>query len=278
MNRLSSRALFYFSLTLLALITCVVLFWSMPASLMDLMLSGSSKGAIRLAQPRGRFLEGSGQVQLFADRLGSDFSGSPRGYPGKKEPLPIVLINNLSWKLSFGWSFSGPHIYLGLNSNQVGGSLAKVPLVLSSNSLVLPAGFYKLSEVDLSGFPAALGITRPQFGMVLTWPDTTINFKTRALFTDAVWLLDLLDVSTALSPIRPLGSYRVELNLADRNWVLKSIGSPVLLLSGQGHFGSQQRAFIEMKCTRSCEFVSSLMATLGKRNGEVYEIRIGSRV
>ncbi|CAM8626357.1 Type II secretion system protein GspN [Burkholderiales bacterium] len=240
-----------------------------PASLLSQWVSQSSSGVIRLASPAGTLWSGSAQLQFHPERLGGDEEAKPHA--------PLALPGRLQW--SAGWSWS-EGIRLQVSSPQISGSLGAEPIRLSGflgprPQFWVPDGSLQLPTMNLRHATGPLALVRPEFKASAQWS----GLRSTSL-QDFRVTITLADLGSAISPIRPLGSYRVVLapeSAALRAWIwrLESLGEPVIQLDGQGRVDQMLRGRLTLQCMRSCEFVGGILSAVGKKNGEVYEAQFG---
>lgn len=237
-----------------------------PAYWLDTWLKHSTNGAVRLAAPQGSLWQGSGQLQLFPEQL----SGDPA--PAKKPPVPIP--GSLRWRVSLADPNSGA---LQLSSPQLSGAISENPILITSiwsgqPGVLIPDGRLALPDLSLRDASGPVGLFRPDFRASLDWSNARLPVQGPIHLA-----LTLSDLSSPLSPIKPLGSYRLSLQGGPRSWRwrMESLGDPVLLLSGQGLFEGVLKGRMTLKCTRSCEFVNGILTAVGKKNGDLYETEFG---
>jgi general secretion pathway protein N len=240
-----------------------------PATLLSQGFSRATQGVVELAGASGTLWNGSAQVQLHPERLNGDRDAKPQP--------PLVLPGRLAWQM--GWSFT-QGLWLQLQSPQLSGPLAQQPIRVqawwtSQPQLSVPDGALRLPHLNLRHATGPLALFRPDFQPSLAWSGLQ---STR--LQDFRVTLTLDDLGSAISPIRPLGSYRVALapeaaGARAWSWRLESIGSPVIALSGEGRIDQMLRGRLRLQCMRNCEFVGGILSAVGKKNGEIYEAQFG---
>jgi len=257
-----------------------------PAAWLDLLVSRASHGAVRLAEPSGSLWSGRGQLQLAPDRLlASDLAPHTRG-PAPAEALGgasenLVLVQAFDWKIRV--AVLPLRVLVQLQSPQLQGPVRQQPIVWSSAGLQVPDGQLRLPWLDLAQSQGALALARASLSVDLSWQ--SLVFTGSGLGHRAEINLLLNDLALGLSPIRPLGNYRVAIRpglpgargeINGLTWSLSSLGDPVLQLDGQGRFNQALSGRVQMACRRSCEFVVGLLSVMGRKNGEIYELVLGS--
>lgn len=263
-----------------------------PAAWLDLVVSRASHGAVRLAEPSGSLWSGRGQLQLAPDRLlATDLAPHTRGAApadalgGASENL--VLVQAFDWKIRV--AVLPLRVLVQLQSPQLQGPVGQQPIVWSSAGLQVPDGQLRLPWLDLAQSQGALALARASLSVDLSWQSLVFTGSAGAigagLGRQAEVNLVLNNLALGLSPIRPLGSYRLLIRPAPEpaaagtvgfTWALSSLGDPVLQLDGQGRFNQALSGRVQMACRRSCEFVVGLLSVMGRKNGEIYELVLGS--
>ncbi len=235
----------------------------LPAQWLDGMVSRQTNGSIRLAAPQGSIWHGSAQLHIHPERLGDAES--------VLKP-PIALPGRLRWRAEWAPPLG---LRLWVSSPQLRGAVMEQPLridglLLGKPSWQVPAGEIQLPPISLKDATGPLALVRPEFQASLSWTAfQSANPQGSALN------LTLENLGSALSPIRPLGSYRLSLmggpNPGVWVWSLQSLGDPVLRLSGEGQVDRRLRGRLVLQCARNCEFVGGILTAVGKKNGDVYE-------
>jgi general secretion pathway protein N len=208
---------------LAAALATVLIF--LPATWMSVLLE---------RQTGGRFSLGDAQGTLWN---GSAFLGGAPGANAAVAPLlpgrfawrlsPLVLVGRVDAELSNREALSQPVSVRGSWSSwQVGPS-----------SVLLPAE-------RLAALGAPLNTLQPSGRMTLSWqPLQIVREGTQVAMTGMV-RLDLDDIASRLSPVRPLGSYRMTLDWRGQQaqLALTSMRGP-LLLSGSGRLNNGRMQF-----------------------------------
>lgn len=182
-------------------------------------------GSIVEQRTGGRLTLGDAQGTLWR---GSAFIG---GAAGNNSPVTPLLPGRFSWKIS-------PLALVGMVEMQLENPEALAQPVtfrgswsqwqLSPSALLLPAE-------GLSGLGAPLNTMAPSGSMRLSWTNLALALTNRQLSVDGRTTLEMTDMSSRLSPIRPLGSYALALDWHGQQaqLTLGSVKGP-LLLSGKG--------------------------------------------
>lgn len=223
------RKIFWFCCGSVSILLTLLAF--APAAWLDMALQAQTGGRIALGDVQGSLWNGSAFVGVAADQ---DGELTPL-LPGRFEwhLSPILLLGQIELELDNGAALQGPvHIRGNLRSLQ-----------LAPGSLMLP------SE-RLAGLGAPLNTVRPSGRITLTWDELTLTWPEKNPEVSGTMKLTMQDIASALSPIRPLGSYLMTFvwhgQLAEID--LKTLQGP-MLLSGKGalkqgrlQFSGQARA------------------------------------
>jgi general secretion pathway protein N len=191
-------------------------------------------GAIVEARTGGRLTLGDAQGTLWR---GSAFVG---GAAGDNSPVTPLLPGRFSWKIS-------PLALLGMVNMELENPEALAQPVtfsggwsqwqLSPSALLLPAE-------GLAGLGAPLNTLAPSGTMRLGWSGLALALANRQLSVDGRTTLEMSDMASRLSSIRPLGSYALALDWHGQQaqLTLSSVKGP-LLLSGKGSLNNGRLQF-----------------------------------
>jgi len=182
-------------------------------------------GALVEKQTGGRLTLGDAQGTLWR---GSAFIG---GAAGGNSPVTPLLPGRFSWRLS-------PLALVGMVDLRLENPEALAQPVdfkgswkqwqLSPSALLLPAE-------GLSGLGAPLNTLAPSGTMRLSWTNLARTADSGVVAVNGRTTLELTDMSSRMSPLRPLGSYLLALDWQGQRaqLTLSSVKGP-LLLSGAG--------------------------------------------
>jgi general secretion pathway protein N len=133
-----------------------------------------------------------------------------------------------------------------------------------------------LPDVNLARLGSPWTTVRPTASLGVTWQPIVIEggrFSGQAI-------LELRDVASALTPVRPLGAYRIDIDGTGNSSVIRmsSLDGP-LRLSGQGTWtqsaGLRFTAYAEADEAERLR-LQSLLGLLGRREGTRTMIKIGA--
>jgi general secretion pathway protein N len=182
----------------------------------------------------GRLTLGDAQGTLWR---GSAFIG---GAASGDSPVTPLLPGRFSWKIS-------PLALVGMVDLQLENSEALAQPVtfkgswsqwqLSPSALLLPAE-------GLSGLGAPLNTIAPSGTMRLSWTGLQLALADRQVAVNGRTTLEMSDMASRLSSIRPLGSYALALDWSGQQaqLTLSSVKGP-LLLSGRGSLNNGRLRF-----------------------------------
>ncbi len=235
-----------------------------PAAWLGAGLAQASQGRVVLNQPSGTVWDGSGQLVL-------------SGGAGSRDAT--TLPGRLRWQLK-------PTLDLKLRALLD----ADCCTAQSINVLVSPhlSGLSAVIQASESVWPATLltGLGAPfntidlQATLKLKTQTLTLKWLNKELKTEGAATLDVIDASTRLSTLRPVGSYRLSFQSTQETGAsslkLETL-SGSLLLSGSGQFaGNRWRFNGEASAAPGFEAaLSNFLDILGRRVGPRSIITVG---
>ncbi len=232
-----------------------------PARWLAALVQQTSGERITLFAPRGSFWQGSAQLVL---------SGGPGSRAQAALPGPVV------WRIRPAWT--GMSLQLSAE--------CCTPTALRLG--VIPAGWggVRLTLADSqSSWPAAL-----LAGLGTPWNTLQAQGQLAASTTgfQAEWIkgrlnlagrvqLDATQISSRLSTLRPMGSYRVTLQGGPSSTLQLETLAGSLQLSGQGQWVGQRLHFdgVASATPESVEALSNLLNIIGRRSGARSIIKVG---
>ena len=239
------------------------LVWA-PARWLAWGVAQASQGQVQWLNPRGTVWQGSAQLML----SGGAGSRQPQALPGR-----------LHWTLTPGWT----DLRLGWRADCCMAQASRVQVNLGWNTLQL-----QVSDHD-SNWPAALltGLGAPwntlqaEGQLQLRTEALKLQWAQGRLQMHGLLALNLQEISSQLSPVKPMGSYRVALTGTPEGTPtpgleLSTLQGP-LLLSGQGQWVGQRLRFTgEARAAEGHEAAfDNLLNILGRRQGARSLLSVG---
>jgi len=220
-----------------------------PASWMTVLLEKQTGGRLTLGDAQGTLWNGSG------------FIG---GAPSAADPVTPLLPGRFSWRLS-------PLVLLGQvdialeNAESLG---QPIHITGSWNQWRITPGGVNLPAERLAGLGAPLNTIQPSGRMRLTWTPLQITRQGNAMAVNGTMTLQMEDIASRLSPIKPLGAYQLIMDWRGQRAPveLTSTRGP-LLLSGKGELANGRLRFsgrAEAEAGQE-ERLANLLNLLGQR-------------
>lgn len=212
-------------------------------------------------QTDGRLTLGDAQGSLWC---GSAFVG---GAPGGSDPVSPLLPGRFSWRLS-------PMILLGqIDAKLENATALSQPIVVTGSWhqwQISPAAILLPAE-RLAALGAPLNTLQPSGQMRLSWEPLQLIWQDKKIEMTGAMNLDIDDIASRLSPIKPLGSYNLALAWRGQqaDVTLKTAKGP-MLLSGSGVFANGRLQFSGRAETEAGqeERLANLLNLLGQRRRE----------
>jgi general secretion pathway protein N len=213
------------------------------------------------SQSDGRLTLGDAQGSLWR---GSDFRGAAGG---PRDPVTPLLPGRFSWTLS-------PMVMLGQVDAEVANPAALSQPIRINGSWKrwqVSAAAINLPAERLVALGAPLNTIQPSGQMQLSWNPLQLNRAGPVLEVSGRMMLDLQDLASRLSPVKPLGAYRVTLDWRGKQaqMQLNTERGP-LLLSGEGVIADGRLQFsgkAEAQAGQE-ERLANLLNLLGQRRSE----------
>jgi general secretion pathway protein N len=254
------------SLLGLALSLATIVGWA-PAGVADWGLDRLTAGRLRLANASGTLWSGTGKVVLV-----------DVGEAGGQEGDAREILQGLVLPGRFSWTVNPWPLLLGIVDARLGLDGMPQPLRLSGsfNELHGSATAMSLPAVDLGRLGSPWNTIRPSAAINLRWDDFTLR---RGQFQGKMFV-ELRDVTSAMTPVRPLGSYKVDVASAGpQATVSLSTMSGPLLLTGSGDW--EARRGLRFSAQAEAEGserdrLQAFLALVGRRDGEKTIIKIGA--
>ena len=217
--------------------------------------------AIVEMQTAGRLTLGDAQGTLWR---GSAFIG---GATGSNDPVTPLLPGRFTWRLS-------PMVLLGSLDAELSNTAAlsqPVSVTGSWHQLQISPAAVLLPAERLAALGAPLNTVQPSGQMRLSWETLQLARQDGEFGMTGSMNLDMNDIASRMSPIKPLGSYNLALDWRglQATVILKTIKGP-MLLSGTGILANGRLQFsgkAEAE-TGQEERLANLLNLLGQRRRE----------
>lgn len=251
-----------------ALAVIAVLATQAPASLVDVALQRVTQGRVRLAEATGTVWAGRGRIVL-ADIVEA---GAERR-AGAIASVPGVVLPG-----RFGWSLSPWPLLVGVLDARIEHDSMRQPVLLTGRAGELRAtpGALQLPPVALDRLGSPWNTIRPTGALTLSWENVTLRdgrFDGRAS-------IELQQAASALTPVRPLGAYRIDVvgSGAQAQVKMNTLSGP-LRLEGGGTWDARSGLRFTAEATAEepeRARLQPLLGLLGRREGERTIIKIGA--
>ncbi len=234
-----------------------------PARYLDSLLGSGTLGRLRLAEARGTVWQGSGRLVIVDTGVNDD----------DRHSLPGVAIpGRVSWSVK-PWPLVAGMVDATVS---IDGMPSPVRLQGSVGEVQVGAGSLSLPSVDLSRLGSPWNSVRPSGSLAIRW-DTLVIRGGQMLGKAA---FELRDASSAVTPVRPLGSYRLEIDGkgSQADLVLRTVSGP-LKLSGKGQWTARTGLRLDADAViepAEVERLKAFLGLIGRRDGERTIIRIGA--
>ena len=242
-----------------------------PVSWVSGFLGGQTACRVVLQEPMGTIWQGSAAL---------GFSESNAMGGGCKSPL--AQTERFQWKTScqiLSLSCTTEIQFSALEKPQIGQWGWGRPLTLIGNEITLPTTI-------LEGLGNPWTTLRPRGTLSARWTDLKWvlrggNSGSDEANSSGIIRITILNLTSPISPVAPLGSYEIQANLAQNasSWVLSTSSGP-LLLKGAGEIGhgpgSKGLQFTgEAAAAPEAEdALVGLLSLLGRREGSTYRLKL----
>ncbi len=207
---------------LAVLVTAVA---ALPAAWLVPLVEHQTGGRLSLGDPQGTLWRGSAFVGAASGAL---------------DPLTPLFPGRFAWRLS-------PLLLLGRVEAVVGNESAlALPVMvrgswrewdISAASVLLPAE-------RLAALGAPLNTVQPSGRMRLSWQALSLKHTGRGTLIDGRMQLEMREIASSLSPVKPLGAYRMQFvwRGEEAHITLNTLSGP-LMLEGAGEIGGGRLQF-----------------------------------
>lgn len=234
-----------------------------PATLADWGLQQATAGRLGLAETDGTVWRGSGRLVLI------DVNGRQRA---SRTVAGVAIPGRVRWSVNM--------LPLALGIIDAGvrldGMADVVRLSGGLREMRISAGQLSLPSVDLGRLGSPWNTIKPAGALALRWDGLTLrqgSFDGRAD-------IELRNMASALTPVNPLGSYRIGVvgEGSQARLDINTINGP-LLLEGQGTWNSRQGVRFTAQASaeeRESARLATLLGLIGRREGDKTLIKIGA--
>ena len=212
-------------------------------------------------QTGGRITLGDAQGSIWR---GSAFIGAA---PSGVDPVTPLLPGRFAWRLS-------PTVLVGVLDATLENPAAlgqPVQITGTWSQWQVSPSMILLPAERLAALGAPLNTIAPTGEMRLSWGALQLARRGRQVDLNGTMQLDLLDIASRLSPIKPLGAYRMQMDWQGQTaqMQLTSLRGP-MLLSGSGSLASGRLRFSGRAQAASGqeERLANLLNLLGQRRQE----------
>jgi general secretion pathway protein N len=235
-----------------------------PASFVDMALDRATLGRVRLADTHGTVWTGSGRLVLAqADDEPSEAHGP--------------ILSGMTVPNRIGWSLRALPLLIGVVDATLTLDPARPAVRVSGTpvELRIGGGGFDLPSAQLAKLGSPWNTIRPAAALSMRWDALTI----RQGVLDGRASIELRDTASVMTPVRPLGSYRIDINGNGQEvkLALSTLSGP-LRLQGSGSW--DRRAGVRFDAQAQAEgtqqaALQSLLGLVGRRTGDKTMIRIG---
>jgi general secretion pathway protein N len=239
-----------------------------PATLLDVVMNRATQGRVRLAQVSGTVWAGQGRIVVSDSR-----EAIAAGQAERASALPGLAIPGV-----FGWRLSPWPLLVGMVEARLTHDSMDGDVVVSGRAGRLRAtrGQLVLPALSLERLGSPWTTIRPSGTLTLSWGEVTLSggrFEGKAA-------IELSQVASALTPVSPLGAYRIEItgSGAQAGLTMKTLVGP-LKLAGEGRWDARSglRFTAEASADESEQArLGPLLVLMGRRDGERTIIKLGA--
>jgi general secretion pathway protein N len=219
----------------------------------------------------------SGERVLVQDASGSFWQGSARlvlsAGAGARDAQ--MLPGRVQWRLRPDWR--GAHLTLGADCCTTEPLHAAIALGWGRTDVALSGPTSRWPAALLSGLGTPMNTLAPTGSLALTFQGLQLQWVQGQWRMDGAATLDVLELSSRLSTLKPLGSYRMQFQGGDVLAVALSTTSGALQLSGVGQWvGGRLRFRGEAQAGAEHEAaLANLINIMTRREGGKAVINIG---
>lgn len=251
-----------------ALVLVLTVLAAPPASWADRLLARTSGGTLRLADASGTLWQGRGRLVL----VGPTAAQAATEADGVAVLPGVVLPGALEWRLAVL-----PLLVGRIDAQlRLEGMTAPLEITGSPDALRGTGGSLVLPPTRLDRLGSPWNTVQPHAALALSWEP----FRLAAGVFEGAGRIELRDLASAMSPVRPLGSYAVEFKGAQEgaSISMRTLNGP-LQLDGTGTWTAREGVRFLGGATATGPQgpqIEPLLALLGRREGGRTLIRIGA--
>lgn len=251
--------------------TLLTVIYMAPARWLASAVDTATDGRLQLQAAQGSIWSGSAQWVLGAGRSS-----------GITETL--ALPGRMAWQWGLGWQ-AGPSVRLVLRTDCC--RQGPIGLQAAWNSANPMLSIDAIAEQDSLRIPAKLlnALGAPwnslQLDGTIAFSGTALQIPLQAHASDPLWSgqwqLDLLNIESSISTLRPLGSYRISSGVDSRSPIAVSTLNGYLQVQGQGQLISKRLRFQghAQAAEGSEDALDNLLNIIGRRQGARTLLQIG---
>lgn len=262
--------------TLLAVLAFTLVFFiavmvNAPAVWADRAIAAVSSGIIRIAEPKGTLWSGSGIPIINFSAVRMD-DRSDDSVPAGRDSGWQRLSTPITWRLRVDpWSAQAT---VTIASSELRGALPEFKIGVSVSGFDLPAGQWTLEPLRFENLPGPIGLARVSGRLRGSWSEIRQSWGSRLDLKSDKVAIELSEAASALTPIRPLGDFRLTVSSSGSSpvrFLVESSPESVLRLVAQGEWADRLTIKGQMQCRRFCEYLVGMMAIVGRKSGDTYE-------
>jgi general secretion pathway protein N len=218
-----SRWILWLSAGIASVAVTLVIFF--PAAWIVPILESQTAGRVTLGDTHGTLWRGSAFIGAAA---------------GNRDPITPLLPGRFSWRLS-------PLVMLGsVDAELDNPEVLSQPVSITGDwhQWRVSPGMITLPAQRLAALGAPLNTVQPSGQMSLSWELLLVTLQNGVAGLSGTMKLEMTDIGSQLSPIKPLGSYELLLDWhgAQASVTLKTLKGP-MLLSGSGAWANGRLQF-----------------------------------
>jgi general secretion pathway protein N len=253
------RAIALVVVTSMAALVCV--FLALPAAWLDPALAMLSHGRARLVDTEGTWLRGQGRIVLLD---GTAQAATERGF---------AVPGTLRWEIHPARLLIGE--FAGIV--QLPAQTRPVAFGAAPGRVWFDAGRLDLPRTDLSALGSPWNTIRPSAALSLSWE--AVDWRRGETTPQGRVLVELRDVASAMTPVAPLGDYRIEARTGSGGGGVELVTlAGALRLAGSGRWDPASGLRLQAQAWGEGPErarLQSLLGLIGQRQGEQTLIRIG---